>query len=377
MERIFEDKQEKKKALELKLIAAAKKIAALNDFPTFKQNSSYEVNLFSHTPQWRSCVFQAVELVYRYASLLTYDKTAYEILKYENPAATEANMSRSEQLVGSVGEEILKLAIRRFSREELKQGDDYIEKNFIKKLTDDLQGTMKTYANKISAEERNKGISGISEEDRMIAYHYEDFKEKLLVAKGRTVPEDKIMELFLRIYQLFDWEKNLDKARNKLKDILKMYYSTSVADGCIEKDDEEGPVNLMDLMEDTRDQAYEETERINEKNKKRYEKILSVIQDFFEKKQKRQNSDTEYWQALITHYLLEKLQIKKSEPDFQIYYDNLCSYSFIHRDKLKELTQEEKLCPRQEAIKEFKKDKGQVSRNIKEFEEYIKNQNIF
>ena len=398
----MEKTNEEKQVLELKLIKTAKEIAALNDFPRLPQNAELENKLAAHTPEWHSLWRQACALVFQYASLLQYDFEAYESLQFNNQSESAKFMNRVQQLVGFSGMEIIKCATRRFSSEELTKGNDYIEENFIKKLTIDLQLTIKNYAKEIAAEEKNKGISfasekefkhleinKITEEDKISVYRYKCFKNDFLAAKGKFFSEDQIMDYYLMTSNPYQWNINPEKLKQKFKDSIKMYSSTNVVRDSVEKDDE--MVNIIDLIADERDEEYKETLEQIQTNKENYENVLSALQEFFEEKQKRKNSDTKYWQALITQFLLKNMNITKNSCDFQKYYDNLSAFyrkytdveknksSFIHMSVLNDLKNTGELCTRNDIIERFGngKDKGQASRNIKEIIENLKNKEIF
>lgn len=338
---ISENPEEKKKRLESKLIEKAKEIVALNEFPKLPQNAELEERLNSHSTEWHNVWREAAALVFQYASFLHHN---YKI----------------------VGTEIIKVATRRFSQDELTKGDAYIEENFIKKLSKDLFKTINNSTKEIEAEEKSKGITGISKDEKNIIHKFECFRKDFFAAKAKPYTEDEIMELFLRMHKCYGWEKNPEKAMKKLKELIKIYYFNDAKKSGKENKDS------LDWVEDTRDQDSQMTKLAFEINKDRYENVFPTLVKFYEDEiENRKNADIKYWQALITHFVLENMQINPEDYDINIYLKKISKYKFASKALLSEIETTQTICSRTELLETFQKDKGQASRNIKQIIKFL------
>ena len=363
-----------KEKLEADLVALAKTIATLNEYPSLPKNAKLEVKIDAHSVQWRSLLYQAFAKVYEYAKLLEYSPKAYSNFEITgDDKEGEISFSRKEQLLTEAGEEIIKVATRRFTHEELTKGEAYIEENFIKKLTVDLHLSV---LNASKTELRNnihKGITELSEKDERLVNDYNKFKKDFLGYKKNSVTEDVVMELFLKTHLLNEWTKNPQKAKEKLQEKLKMFFQANViGESYIEKQTNKKYSSLDDYADEQNlspEEQYLLKEEKQEKLKK-FKKTIEATKEFFDEELTRKNTDIDYWKAIVTQYLLEEMQVNSRDTELL---NILTNCKFVRKGLINELEKTGSFSSRSEILQQLKKDKGQASKDIKRFKEFLQN----
>ena len=178
------------------------------------------------------------------------------------------------------------------------------------------------------------------------------------------------MELFLKTNLPNEWKKNPQKAKDKLNEKLKMFLQTNViGETYIESLSVIKFEDYPDERNDDPEVLYLRKEEQKEKLKQFNEKI-EAAEKFFAPFEKRENSDLEYWKAIITQYLLEEMQAKKQDSEIL---NKLRKCNFAHEGLIHVLELTGSFSSRSDILKQMNKDKGQASRNIKAFKEFIKN----
>ena len=372
-----------KEELEKDLKSYAKEIAALNEFDNIPQNASMKIKTEMHSPKWNTIVREACTDMFHYAKTLSYNSELNNELDSTNKPNPDESFE--SKIVSRCSETIMKVSFRRFSDKELAKGDAFIEKEFINKLKNDIKDSIENAFHQNKENEHIQGLASISEARLKLAKDYFRFKESYIGFKGCVSPENEIQDVFIktRCSSEPDPEKREKKAvklLEKLQDAIIVYNSTRVSKESekVVEDDEGNKTSFFDTCEDENGEKAEKEKRAHMRhlrlNEVRFELICSKLEEFFARKQKRKNADTEYWSRLITHYLLEKIDGLPAKPDnkkrFVYIITDLSRRNFTNKELL-DYYLENRTVPARKNILNGK-DEGQASTDKDKIEQIIK-----
>ncbi len=343
-----------KEELERALKEYAKQIFELNEFLDIPQNTKLEDKIAMHSPRWNSIVREACADVFYFAKTLTYDSELYKGLD----TTDQSKESIKSRLVGCYGEVIITVAHRRFSNNELSNGDVFIETEFISKLEKDLKESIKKAVYIEKREEREQGVTGVSEAEVKLAKRYLKFKEDYICFKGNTLSEEEFQKLYVKTHG--NPEKSPEQLLTKLKDAVEAYNHKNIQkDSDVIIEDKEG--NSKSILDDVENND-EEVNAVNRQlriNEIRFKRILNRLETFYKGKQKRKNSDADYWSLIISHYLLSEMNI---ESEFTKRFDDVVKdfeqRNFINKEVLTNFKQKETIPPRERFLEKLGKEKN-------------------
>lgn len=374
-----------KQELERALKEYAKQIFELNEFLDIPQNTKLEDKIAMHSPRWNSIVREACADVFYFAKKLTYDSELYKGLDFTERSKKEPEPIQSI-LVRCYGEVILTVAHRRFSNNDLSKGKAFIKKEFIKELETDLKESIKFSVYKEKNEKQRQGISGLSESSFELVNKYNKFREWYISYKGDKRPENEILIKFVQANCFLekDYEKLKQKRKKLLKQLKNALQNSKVGvmlDTDLEIKDEDGKTTLF--FETVRDiRVIEAKKAIAEKklreqylweSEERFKTICGMLDEYYKKKQKRKNADENYWSAVYTYYLLEKIDKKtKDTGRFTSIMEYLQSLDFIYKDLIDKYLKEGSVQKQKDIAEKFGKDKTQFSRDKKTVEKNLK-----
>ena len=129
----------------------------------------------------------------------------------------------------------------------------------------------------------------------------------------------------------------------------------------------------MDDYADEQNLSPEEQYLLKEEKQeklKKFKKTIEATKEFFDEELTRKNTDIDYWKAIVTQYLLEEMQVNSRDTELL---NMLTNCKFVRKGLINELEKTGSFSSRSEILQQLKKDKGQASKDIKRFKEFLQN----